>query len=79
MLKPKQSLMDSQCRRTESTNLPQYPAVAANDTDEICEGILCSSFSVEELYVIVHKNYFPCITISNFGHSAPQITSEPSG
>ena len=25
---------------------------------KICEGILCSSFSVKELSVIVHKNYF---------------------
>ena len=38
---------------------------------KICEGILCSSFSVEELDVIVHKNYFPFITQLNFGHSVP--------
>ena len=26
---------------------------------KICEGISCSSFSVKELDVIVHKNIFP--------------------
>ena len=36
---------------------------------ENCEGISCSSFSVKELDVIFHENYFPCITY--FGHSAP--------
>ena len=46
---------------------------------KICEGILCSSFSVKELVVIVHKKYFPCITILNFAHSVPHITSEPGG
>ena len=36
---------------------------------------------VKELDVIVHKNYFPCtcITLLNFGHSAPHLTSEPGG
>ena len=34
---------------------------------KICEGISCSSFFVKELDVIAHKNYFPCITILNFG------------
>ena len=29
---------------------------------KICEEMLCSSFSVKELDVIVHKKYFPCIT-----------------
>ena len=28
---------------------------------KICEGISCSSFSVKELDVIVHKKYFPYI------------------
>ena len=49
---------------------------------KICEGILCSSFYVKEFDVIVHKNYFPdtyIITLLNFGHSVPQITSEPGG
>ena len=47
---------------------------------KIYEGISCSSFYVKELDVIVHKKkYFPCITISNFGHSVPHITSEPDG
>ena len=32
---------------------------------------MCSSFSVKEFDVIVHKKYFPCITLSNFGHSVP--------
>ena len=45
----------------------------------LCEGIPCSSFSVKELDVIVHKEYFPCITMLNFGHSVPHITSEPGG
>ena len=36
-----------------------------------CEGISYSSFSVKELDVIVHENYFPCITMLNFDHSAP--------
>ena len=31
----------------------------------------------EELYVIVHKKYFPCTTMLNFGHSVPHTTSEP--
>ena len=43
---------------------------------KICEGISCSSFSVEELDVIVHKNDFPCL---DFVHSVPHITSEPGG
>ena len=46
---------------------------------KICEGISCSSFSVKELDVVVHKTYFPCITVLNFGHSVPHITSEPGG
>ena len=46
---------------------------------KICEGISCSSFSVKELDVIVHEKYFPCINLSNFGHSVPHITSEPDG
>ena len=44
-----------------------------------CEEISCSSFSVKELDVIVHKKYFPCITMSNFGYSVPHLTSEPGG
>ena len=32
---------------------------------KICEGIPCSSFSVKELDVIVHKIYFPNITMLN--------------
>ena len=36
-----------------------------------CEGISCSSFSFKELDVIINGNYFPCITMLNFGHSAP--------
>ena len=46
---------------------------------ESCEGIPCSSFSVKELDVIVHKRYFYCITMLNFDHSVPHITSEPGG
>ena len=46
---------------------------------KICEGISCSSFSVKELDVIVHKKYFPYITMLPFGHSVPRITSEPGG
>ena len=46
---------------------------------KICEGIPCSSFSVKELDVIVHKKYFPSTTMFNFGHSVPHITSEPGG
>ena len=30
---------------------------------KICQGILCSSFSVKELDVIVHKKIFPYITL----------------
>ena len=33
---------------------------------KICEGILCFSFSVKELDVIVNKKYFPCMTLLNF-------------
>ena len=44
-----------------------------------CEGILCSSFSVKELDVIVHENYLPCITMLNFGHFAAHITIESGG
>ena len=43
---------------------------------KMCEGVLCSSFSVKELDVIVHKKYFPCITLLNFGHPVPHLTSE---
>ena len=43
------------------------------------EGISYSSFSVKELDVIVHKKYFPCETLSNFGHPVSPLTSEPSG
>ena len=32
---------------------------------KMCEGISCSPFSVKELDVIVHKKYFPCITLLN--------------
>ena len=46
---------------------------------KISEGISCSSFSVKELDVIVHKKYFPYITMLHFGHSVPRITSEPGG
>ena len=46
---------------------------------KVCEGIPCSSFSVKELDVIVHKKYFPCITILNFGDYVRQLTSEPGG
>ena len=48
-------------------------------SSKFCEGIPCSSFSVKELDVIVHKKYFACITILNFGHSVPHITGEPDG
>ena len=34
---------------------------------------------VKEMDVNVHENCFPCITLSNFGHSVPHITSEPGG
>ena len=37
--------------------------------------ILC----VKELDVIVHKKYFPCITLLNFGHSVSHLTSEAGG
>ena len=43
------------------------------------EGISCSSFSVKELDVIVHKKYFPCTTMLNFGYSVPHLTGEPGG
>ena len=46
---------------------------------KICEGISCSSFSYKELDVIVHKNYFLCVTLLNFGHSVPNINNEPGG
>ena len=36
-------------------------------------GISCSSFSVKELDVIVHENYFPSITMLNFGRSAKLV------
>ena len=43
---------------------------------KICQGILCSSFSVKELDVIVHKQ-----NISSYNpiHSVPHITSEAGG
>ena len=43
------------------------------------EGISRSSFSVRELDVIVHKKYFPSLTMLNFGYSVPHLTSEPGG
>ena len=46
---------------------------------KICLETPCSSLYVKEFDVIVHKKYFPSITLSNFGHSVPQITSEPGG
>ena len=46
---------------------------------KICEGISCSSIYVTEFDVIVHKKYFPYITVLNFGYYVPQITSEPGG
>ena len=46
---------------------------------KIYEGIPYSLFSVKELDVIVHEKKIPCITILNFGHSVPHITSEPGG
>ena len=46
---------------------------------QMCEGISCSSFTANELDVIVHKKYFPYITLLNFGHSVPHLTSEPGG
>ena len=46
---------------------------------KICEGISCSLFSVKQLDVIVHQQYFPCITILNFGYSVPHIISESGG
>ena len=42
-------------------------------------GNIYSLFSVTEIDVIVHKKYFPCITLLNFGHSVPHFTSEPGG
>ena len=41
--------------------------------------VSCSSFSVKDLDVIVHKKYFPCIALINFGHSVPHLTNEPGG
>ena len=43
---------------------------------KICEGISCSSFSVKELDVIVHKKYFPYITMFHFGHSLANLVVE---
>ena len=31
------------------------------------------------MYVIVHKKYFHCVTLLNFGHSVLQITNKPGG
>ena len=45
---------------------------------KIYEGISCSSFSVKDLDVIVHKN----VSLYNhikLGHSVPHITSESGG
>ena len=46
---------------------------------KICEGISYSSFPVKELDIIVDKKHFPCITLLNFGHAVPHLTSEPAG
>ena len=46
---------------------------------KIFEGILRPSFYVNEFYVIVHKKYFPDITLLIFGHSVSQITCKPGG
>ena len=46
---------------------------------KICEGLLCSSYYVKEFDVIVHKKYFPCISLLFYHYSVPQITSEPGG
>ena len=37
------------------------------------------ALTTQLLDVIVHKKYFPCIAILNFGHSVPHIASEPGG
>ena len=50
-----------------------------NGLQNLSRNISCSSFSVKELDVIVDKKYFPGITLLNFGHSVPHITSEPGG
>ena len=46
---------------------------------KICEEILWSALYVKEFDVIVHKKYFPCITLLIFFHSVPQITSKLAG
>ena len=46
---------------------------------KICEGISCSSYSVKELDVIIHKNHFLISPYSFFGHSVPHTTSESGG
>ena len=46
---------------------------------KICDGISCSSFYVKEFDTIVHKKYFPYMTLLIFGHSVSQITGEPGG
>ena len=46
---------------------------------KICEGISCSPFSVKELDVIVHENYFLKYPYSSVDHFVPHITSEPDG
>ena len=46
---------------------------------KMSEGISCSSFFVKELDVIIHKKYFSCIALLNFGHTVPQLTSKPGG
>ena len=44
------------------------------------EGISCSLFSVKELDVIIHKQIFSLyLTLLNFGHSVPHLTSELGG
>ena len=46
---------------------------------KMCEGISCFSFSVKELDIIVHKKYFPYITLLSFGYSVPHLTNEHGG
>ena len=60
---------------SEHTNVPETTHIGVKKNNwgmqskmvfKICEGILCSSFYVKEFNVIVHKKYFPCITLLNF-------------
>ena len=47
---------------------------------KICEGISCSSFYVKHFDAIVHKKVVSLYNpIKFFGHSVPQVTSEPGG